>query len=90
MLARVIKSLTDKGPTNRTALATAAGVSYDRLLLYLNWMTEKGLVAIREDGSVVLTPQGAQAYNELVKWIIDHVGAIGLSHTRFSFGKSSD
>lgn len=86
----MIKSLTDKGPTNRSALATAAGVSYDRLVLYLNWMTEKGLVNLREDGNVVLTPQGAQAYNELVKWIIDHVGAIGLSHTRLSFGQSGD
>ena len=86
----MIRSLTDRGPTNRTALATAAGVSYDRLVLYLSWMTEKGLVSLRDDGNVVLTPQGAQAYNELVKWIIDHVGAIGLTRTRLSFGKSSD
>ena len=84
MLARIIKSLNDKGPTNRTALATASGVSYDRLVLYLEWMTQKNFVNLSDDGIVHLTPHGAQAYHELVTWIIDHVGALRLSRTRFS------
>ena len=83
MLARIIKSLRDKGPTNRTALATAAGISYDRLVLYLRWMTEKSFVTLDGDGNVHLTSKGTQVYEELVTWIIEHVGQLGLSHSRF-------
>ncbi len=82
MLARIIKSLNDKGPTNRTALATAAGVSYDRFVLYLRWMTEKEFVNMDRDGVVRLTPKGAQVYNDLVTWIIEHVGQLRLSRQR--------
>ena len=84
MLARIIKSLRDKGPTNRTALATSAGISYDRSVLYLRWMTEKGFVRMDDDGNVTLTPQGAKAYDELVTWIIEHVGQLKLPRSRFS------
>jgi predicted transcriptional regulator len=84
VLARIIKALRDNGPTNRTALATSAGVSYDRLVLYLRWMTEKNFVSLDDDSNVRLTPQGAKAYDELVTWIIEHVGQLKLSRSRFS------
>jgi predicted transcriptional regulator len=83
VLARIIKSLNEKGPTNRTALATAAGISYDRLVLYLDWMMGKGFVTLSEgDGAVHLTPQGARVYDELVKWIVEHIGELHLSRPR--------
>ena len=74
MLARIIKSLRDKGPTSRTPLATACGLSYDRFVKYLDWITAKGFVTVDEDGLVHLTPAGSKAYDELVQWILDHVG----------------
>ena len=82
MLARIIKVLREKGQTNRTKLATAAGVSYDRFVLYLDWMTQKGFVILAEDGDVHLTDAGAQAYEQLVQWIIQHVGRLRLPRTR--------
>jgi len=84
VLARIIKCLNDKGPTNRTALATAAGVSYDRFVLYLDWMTRKNFANLDGNGYVRLTPEGMQAYNQLVNWIIEHVGQLRLSRSRFS------
>ena len=82
MLARIIKILSEKGQSNRTTLATASGVSYDRLVLYLDWMTRKGFVVLAEDGDVHLTAAGSQAYDQLVQWIIKHVGQLGLTKTR--------
>ncbi len=81
VLARIIKILSEKGQTNRTALATAAGVSYDRFVLYLVWMTQEGFVVLAEDGDVHLTAAGAQAYDQLVQWIIKHVGQLRLPRT---------
>jgi len=78
VLARIIKILSEKGQTNRTALATAAGISYDRFVLYLDWMTTKGFVILAEDGDVHLTSAGGQAYEQLVQWIIQHVGQLRL------------
>jgi len=68
VLARIIKALIDNGPMKRTNLAQASGLSYDKLQKYLNWMIEKGLVAIDGDGYVSLTREGAKAYDELVQW----------------------
>jgi predicted transcriptional regulator len=82
VLARIIKALSDKGPTKRTALATATGISYDRLVLYLDWMISKGFVTLTVDGSVQLTAAGMQAYNQLVQWIIQHVGQLRLPRPR--------
>jgi predicted transcriptional regulator len=82
VLARIIKILREKGQTNRTALATAAGVSYDRFVTYLDWMTEKGFVILAKDGDVHLTAAGAQAYDQLVQWIVQHVGQLRLPRTR--------
>lgn len=82
MLARIIKILNEKGPTNRTTLATAAGVSYDRFVLYLDWMTKKGFVIRSGDGDIHLTPAGALVYDQLVEWIIKHVGELRLPRGR--------
>jgi predicted transcriptional regulator len=82
VLARVVKSLKEKGATNRTALATATGLSYDRLIRYLDWMTEKGFVRLDGDGLVHLTPSGSEAYDGLVLWIVEHVGSLRLSRLR--------
>jgi predicted transcriptional regulator len=81
VLARIIKILSEKGQTNRTALATAAGVSYDRLVQYLDWMTKKDFVILGEDGNVHLTAAGSLAYEQLVQWIIQHVGQLRLPRT---------
>ncbi len=82
MLSRIIKALRDRGPMNRTALATAAGISYDRFVMYLDWMISKGFVTLNEDGSVHLTSEGSQVYDQLVEWIIKHVGQLRLPRTR--------
>jgi predicted transcriptional regulator len=67
---------------NRTSLSTATGLSYDRLILYLDWMTEKGFATLDEEGMVVLTKAGSEAYDELVRWILDHIGSLKLSRVR--------
>ena len=67
---------------NRTALATATGLSYDRLVRYMDWMIEKGFVTLGGDGLVQLTPSGSEAYDGIVKWIVDHVGSLKLSRLR--------
>jgi predicted transcriptional regulator len=82
VLARIIKALRDKGPSKRTALATATGISYDRLVLYLDWMISRGFVTLAGDGSVQLTAPGVQAYDQLVQWIIVHVGQLRLPRPR--------
>ena len=81
MIARIVKTLREKGSANRTALATGAGLSYDRFITYLNWMTQKGFVTVDAGGQVRLTPEGAKVYEELVQWILQYVG--GLRLTRF-------
>jgi len=58
VLARIIKALSDRGPTKRIALATATGISYDRLVLYLDWMISRSFVTLAADGSVQLTAAG--------------------------------
>jgi len=59
-------------------------MSYDRFVLYLQWMAEKDLVSLDGDGNVHLTPHGAESYDQLVTWIIDHVGKLKVSRSRFS------
>jgi hypothetical protein len=78
VLARIIKALIDNGAMKRTNLAQASGLSYDKLQRYLNWMGERGLIAIDGDGYVRLTREGAKAYDELVQWIIKYVGSLRL------------
>ena len=76
VLARVIKTLKEKNRMNKTALATATGLSYDRLIKYLNWMVEKGLVEFDSNSDVVLTKKGGETYDQLVKWILQHIGRV--------------
>jgi hypothetical protein len=78
VLARIIKALIDNGAMKRTNLAQASGLSYDKLQRYLNWMIEKGLIAVDGDGYVSLTREGAKTYDELVQWIIKYVGSLRL------------
>jgi len=47
-------------------------------------MIERELVRLDADGTVHLTPKGSEAYDQLVTWIIDHVGQLKLSRSRFS------
>ncbi|WP_292000344.1 winged helix-turn-helix domain-containing protein [Caldivirga sp.] len=76
VLARIINTLMGNGGMRRTNLATASGLSYDKLQRYLDWMTSKGLVVIDGDGYVRLTNDGVRAYEELVKWVIKYVGSL--------------
>jgi predicted transcriptional regulator len=82
VFARIVKTLKEKGATNRTALATATGLSYDLLIRCLDWMTEKGFIRLDGDGLVQLTPSGSEAYDGLVRWIVDHVGSLKLFRLR--------
>jgi predicted transcriptional regulator len=76
VLARVIKTLKERGRTNRTALATATGLSYDRLVKYLVWMSDKGLIQFDANDDAYLTKLGVDTYDELVKWILQYVGKV--------------
>jgi predicted transcriptional regulator len=76
VLARIIKVLKERNKLNRTALATYTGLSYDRLVKYLVWMSEKGFVQFDSNGNVSLTKLGGETYDELVKWILQYVGKL--------------
>jgi len=76
VIARVIKILKERKKLNRTTLATSTGLSYDRLVKYLAWMSEKRLVQFDSDDNVFLTELGADTYDELVKWILQYVGKV--------------
>jgi predicted transcriptional regulator len=66
VVARIIKVLNDKNRINKTALATSTGLSYDKLMKYLDWMSCKGFVELDSSGCVCLTDRGRNAYAELV------------------------
>jgi predicted transcriptional regulator len=76
VIARIIKALKDNNHRNKTALATATGMSYDKFIRYLEWLTDKEFVELDSDGLVVLTKKGSKAYDELVQWILKHVGRL--------------
>ena len=76
VLARVIKVLKEKNKMKRTALATATGLSYDRLLKYLEWMLQKGFIRIDSKDQVLLTKLGIETYDRLVNWILHYVGKV--------------
>jgi predicted transcriptional regulator len=78
VIARIIEALKEKKNLNRTTLAMVTGLSYDRLVRYLTWMSEKGFVKLDEEGIVYLTDEGRRAYDELVQWILKYIG-----HLRF-------
>lgn len=76
VVARIIKTLMEENPINKTALATHTGLSYDKLLKYLAWMSEKGFVKADQDGNVLLTDEGRAVYDDLVAWILKYVGKL--------------
>ena len=63
---------------NKTALATSTGLAYDKLVKYLAWMSEKGFVEVDENGAVVLTKAGSEAYDDFVQWIMKYVGQLNF------------
>ncbi len=82
VIARIIKVLKEKKRSNKTALATSTGLAYDKLAKYLKWMAKKGFIAIDQDGAVALTEAGSDAYDDLVKWIMKHVGQLKFPRLR--------
>ncbi len=82
VIARIIKALKEKNRMNKTALATSTGLSYDKFIKYFDWMSEKGFVRVNENGLVFLTSEGAEAYDELVQWIMKYVGKLKFPRLR--------
>ena len=82
VIARIIKALKEKNKMNKTALATSTGLAYDKLVKYLAWMSEKGFIETDENGAVVLTKAGAEAYDDLVQWIMKYVGQLKFPRLR--------
>lgn len=76
VIARIIEALKEKKKLNKTALATVTGLSYDRLVRYLAWMSSKAFVEIDDERYVHLTNEGVQVYDELVRWILKYVGQL--------------
>ena len=82
VIARIIKALKEKNRMNKTALATSTGLAYDKLIKYLGWMQERKFVEIDENGFVFLTKAGAEAYDDLVAWIMKYVGQLKFPRLR--------
>ena len=76
VLARIIKVLKEQKRLNRTNLATYTGLSYDRLVKYLDWMSNKGFIKLDSNGEVLLTKLGVETYDRLVNWILHYVGKV--------------
>ena len=82
VIARIIKALKEKNKMNKTALATSTGLAYDKLVKYLSWMQERKFVEIDENGFVILTKTGTEAYDDLVQWIMKYVGQVKFPRLR--------
>jgi predicted transcriptional regulator len=82
VIARIIKALKEKTKMNKTALATSTGLAYDKLVKYLEWMSERKFIEIDENGYVGLTKAGLEAYDELVRWIMKYVGQLKFPRLR--------
>ena len=76
VIARIIEALKEKKKLNKTTLATVTGLSYDRLVRYLAWMSSKAFVEIDAEGYVHLTNEDVLTYDELVRWILKYVGQL--------------
>ena len=76
VLARIIKVLKERKKLNRTTLASYTGLSYDRLVKYLEWMSRKGFVEFNSNNEVILTKLGSETYDRLVNWILKYVGKV--------------
>ena len=66
VLARIIKVLKEQKSLNITILATYTGLSYDRLVKYLDWMSSKEFVEFNSNSEVLLTTLGKETYDRLV------------------------
>lgn len=82
VIARIIKVLKEKNRVNKTALATSSGIAYDRLLKYLEWMSERKFIKIDESGYISLTRDGIEVYDDLVQWIMKNVGQLKFPRPR--------
>lgn len=82
VIARIIKALKEKNRMNKTTLATSTGLAYDKLVKYLSWMSAKGFIVVDENGLVILTEEGSEAYDELVGWIMKYVGQLKFPRLR--------
>jgi predicted transcriptional regulator len=82
VIARIIKALKEKDKMNKTALATSTGLAYDKLVKYIAWMTEKGFIKVDQNGFIILTKAGTEAYDELVYWIMKYVGQLKFPRLR--------
>jgi predicted transcriptional regulator len=82
VIARIIKALKEKTRMNKTALATSTGLAYDKLVKYLEWMSERKFVETDENGYVGLTKAGLEAYDDLVGWIMKYVGQLKFPRLR--------
>jgi predicted transcriptional regulator len=82
VIARIIKALKEKNRMNKTALATTTGLAYDKLVRYLAWMSEKGFIEVDDNGAVILTKEGSEAYDDLVQWIMKYVGQLKFPRLR--------
>lgn len=71
-----------KKKINKTALAISTELSYDKLVRYLDWMSKKGWVIVDVNGSVTLTKAGSEIYEELVQWIVKHIGQLKFPRLR--------
>jgi predicted transcriptional regulator len=74
--------LKEKNRMNKTALATSTGLAYDKFIKYFEWMSEKGFVRVDENGLVILTHEGSEAYDDLVQWIMKYVGQLKFPRLR--------
>lgn len=81
-MARIIKTLIDEGPLNRTRLATYAELSYDKMMTYLSWLIDQKFVE-ENGGSIHVLEDGVKTYDRLVEWILKYVGRLKFSRKRF-------
>ena len=82
VVARIIQVLKEKQHLHKTALATCTGLSYDKLIKYLAWLSKKGFIEINKEEFVVLTKKGSEAYDDLVQWILKNIGQLKFPRLR--------
>jgi predicted transcriptional regulator len=72
ILARVIKTILERGSINRTSLAQEANVNYVRLVNHLGWLEKKNFVElVVEKGKVIvrLTQLGRESASALTSFL---------------------
>jgi predicted transcriptional regulator len=82
VVSRILERLwREPSPMLKTRLQVAVGTNYDVLSRYLEWMCERGLTSMVEEGGhqkVLLTAEGRETYRRIVVWINETVhGKIG-------------